>query len=283
MSLKQLFHREKPFFIGVPAFIWQVLFFYVPLLFIVILSFTQIFDVGIESGFTLENYYVFLTPTYAAIIFQSFVLALGTGLLCLLVGYPVAYYIAFYAKNKNIPLFLLIVPFWTNFLLHVFAWFFVLDRTGVINNLLMYTGIISEPIQFLNSMFAIFVVMVYSYLPFMVLPVYSILEKFDKRLVEASQDLGASMTATLFKVIFPLSMPGIISGFFLVFIPSFGEFAIPSLMGGDRYVFVGNVIYNYILGNRTMEVGAAFTVLSVVSLSLFLFLLYRLFKAYIKT
>lgn len=279
-NIKKSFLKEKPFALGAPAFIWQLLFFYIPLLFILFLSFTQLSVDSIYNGFTLEHYKNFFASTYVHIIVRSLLLAISTGIACFFIGYPLAYYIAFKSKHKNLLLFLLIVPFWTNFLLHIFAWFFLLDHSGLVNNMLVYFKIVKEPIQFLNTMFAIFLVMVYAYLPFMVLPLYSILEKFDKKLIEASQDLGASLWQTLIRIMLPLSLPGIISGFFLVFVPSFGEFAIPSLMGGDRYAFVGNVIYSYILGNRTMELGSAFTVLSVLVLALFLWISYSIFKKF---
>ncbi len=279
-NIKKSFLKEKPFALGAPAFIWQLLFFYIPLLFILFLSFTQLSVDSIYNGFTLEHYKNFFASTYVHIIVRSLLLAISTGIACFFIGYPLAYYIAFKSKHKNLLLFLLIVPFWTNFLLHIFAWFFLLDHSGLVNNMLVYFNIVKEPIQFLNTMFAIFLVMVYAYLPFMVLPLYSILEKFDKKLIEASQDLGASLWQTLIRIMLPLSLPGIISGFFLVFVPSFGEFAIPSLMGGDRYAFVGNVIYSYILGNRTMELGSAFTVLSVLVLALFLWISYSIFKKF---
>jgi ABC-type spermidine/putrescine transport system permease subunit I len=157
---------------------------------------------------------------------------------------------------------LLIVPFWTNFLLHVYAWFFVLEREGFINNLLHATHLIQSPIPFLNSLFATMLMMVYYYLPFMVLPIYSSLEKFDYRLIETSVDLGASWLQTLKRIILPLSIGGIRAGFFLVYIPSFGEFAIPELMGGDKQMFVGSVVARYILGDQTGSLGAAFTVVS---------------------
>ena len=200
-------------------------------------------------------------------ILSSFILALGNAILCLLIAYPLAYFLAFTGKRyKNIFLFLLIVPFWTNFLLHVYAWFFVLEREGFINNLLRGLGLINEPLILLNTPFAIMIMMVYYYLPFMVMPLYSSLEKMDSRLIEASLDLGATWGQTLRRVMLPLTKRGLIAGFFLVYIPSFGEFAIPELMGGDRLMFVGTVVSNYILGDETGSLGAAFTVVASILL-----------------
>ncbi len=258
---------ELPFSIGAPALIWQVLFFYVPLTILVVTSVLKFNEFDVFEGITFEKIAFFLRPLYLKVILSSFILALSNAILCLLIAYPLAYFLAFTGKRfKNFLLFLLIVPFWTNFLLHVYAWFFVLEKEGILNNLLRSLGIISEPINMLNSHFSIMIMMVYYYLPFMVMPLYSSLEKMDFRLVEASLDLGASWGQTLRRIILPLTKRGLKAGFFLVYIPSFGEFAIPELMGGDRWMFVGTVVSNYILGDETGSLGAAFTVVASVFL-----------------
>jgi len=254
---------ELPFSIGAPALIWQILFFYLPLAILVVTSVLKFNEFEAFVGLTFEKIAFFLRPLYLKVILSSFILALGNAILCLLIAYPLAYFLALTGKRfKNFFLFLLIVPFWTNFLLHVYAWFFVLEKKGFLNNLLQALGIISEPINMLNTHFAIMIMMVYYYLPFMVMPLYSSLEKIDFRLVEASLDLGASWGQTLRRVILPLTKRGLKAGFFLVYIPSFGEFAIPELMGGDRWMFVGTVVSNYILGDETGSLGAAFTVVA---------------------
>lgn len=243
--------------------IWQVLFFYLPLAILVISSFLRFSELDTFEGFTFEKVTYFVRPLYFRVISSSFLLALGNAILCLLIAYPLAYFLAFTGKRyKNFFLFLLIVPFWTNFLLHVYAWFFVLERNGILNNLLRGIGIIHAPLQMLNTPFAIMIMMVYYYLPFMVMPLYSSLEKMDVRLIEASLDLGASWGQTLRRVILPLTKRGLKAGFFLVYIPSFGEFAIPELMGGDKLMFVGSAISHYILGDQTGSLGAAFTVVA---------------------
>jgi spermidine/putrescine transport system permease protein len=256
-------HSELPFSIGVPALIWQVLFFYLPLAILVVTSVLKFNEFEAFEGITFEKITFFLRPLYLKVILSSFILALSNTILCLFIAYPLAYFLAFTAKRfKIFFLFLLIVPFWTNFLLHVYAWFLVLEKGGFLNNLLRLLGIITEPINMLNSHFSIMIMMIYYYLPFMVMPLYSSLEKMDFRLVEASLDLGASWSQTLRRVILPLTKRGFKTGFFLVYIPSFGEFAIPELMGGDRWMFVGTVISNYILGDETGSLGAAFTVVA---------------------
>lgn len=283
MAIKNIIREEQPFFIASLALVWQILFFYVPLFFIIILSIVRISSNGEFIGLTSENFVHFLSMPYILIIFKSILLALANGLLCFLVGYPVAHFISFKAgKFKNFFLFLLILPFWTNFLLHIYAWFFVLERGGFLNNLLINLGIISKPLQLLNSFWAVMAVMLYCYLPFMVLPIYSILERLNRNLLEASADLGASVWQTWRQVILPLSLSGIKSGFFLVFVPSFGEFAIPGLIGGEKYMFVGTVISQYILGYRTMSLGAAFTILSCTILIIFTILAYTLSKKFFK-
>lgn len=259
--------RDLPFVFATPAILWQIVFFYLPLAFIIISSITIFSQEGQWQGLTLEKITRFISPIYLKVIGSSLLLALSNSILCLLIGFPLAYFLAFHAKRwKNFFLFLLLIPFWTNFLLHVYAWFFVLERKGFLNNLLIKLHLLSEPLALLNSIFAIMVMMIYHYLPFMILPLYTSLEKFDRNLLDASQDLGASFFHTFRQILLPLSIRGIRVGIFLVFIPSFGEFAIPELMGGDRWMFVGNVISTYILGERTGSLGAAFTVVSIILL-----------------
>jgi spermidine/putrescine transport system permease protein len=275
---KAIMHKsEIPFATGVPALIWQGAFFYIPLLLIICSSVFSFSSSGAISGLTFDKIALFLTPTYLWVILSSLMLAFGNALLCLMIAYPLAYFLAFTAKKyKNLLLFLLIVPFWTNFLLHVYAWFFVLEREGIINTLLLWLGIIDQPLHLLNSLFSVMIMMVYYYLPFMVLPIYSSLERFDSRLIEASLDLGASSWQTIQRIVLPLTMRGIMAGFFLVYIPSFGEFAIPELMGGDKKMFVGSIVSHYILGESTGSLGAAFTVVSCIILLLSALALYWL-------
>lgn len=268
---------QLPFAVGIPSFVWQAIFFYLPLAFIVVSTFLKIDEVGHIQGVTLSNIRLFLTPTYMKVIGSSLALALGNAILCFFIAFPLAYFLAFTGrKYKNVFLFLLIVPFWTNFLLHVYAWFYVLEYHGFINTLLLKLGIITSPLHMLNSLFAIMVMMVYYYLPFMVLPIYAALEKFNHSLMEASFDLGGSFFDTFRKIMIPLTSRGIRAGFFLVFIPSFGEFAIPELMGGDKKMFVGSVVSQYILGEGTGSLGAAFTLLSGLLLIMSTMVLYAL-------
>ncbi len=252
--LKQNIKHELPFLAAIPALMWQVLFLGLPLAIMIFLS--------LSSGF---SYYRTLVTSgvYAHIILRSLLLAIGTALTCLVCAYPVAYFLAVYVKRfKGFFLFLLTIPFWTSFLVQIYAWFFLLERNGIVNNLLLKVGIISDPLPLANSFFAIFLVMVYCYLPFMIMPLYSILEKMDMRLYEASADLGAKPWQTFLHVVVPLSMPGIKTGVLLVMVPAFGELAIPTLMGGGKYMTVGSLIYYFFVVARDNPLGAAFTVLS---------------------
>ena len=269
-------HRtEVPFAIGIPALIWQALFFYIPLLFIIISSFLQVSEIGQIEGLTLNHVRMFLSPVYLKVILASLFLALTNATLCFLIAYPLAYFLAFTGrKYRHVFLFLVIVPFWTNFLLHVYAWFYVLEKHGFINNLLMKIKLINEPLHLLNSLPAIIIMMIYYYLPFMLLPLYASLDRFNYRLIEASYDLGGSFYSTFRRILLPITSRGIRAGFFLVFIPSFGEFVIPELMGGDKKMFVGTVVSQYILGEGTGSLGAAFTLLSGIILIISSVLLY---------
>jgi spermidine/putrescine transport system permease protein len=254
-SLTSLF----PLFAGTAGFVWQVLFFYIPLFFIIVLSFTGPGVVGYFEPF--------ITLSYVKVIWRSLVLAFFNATVCALIAYPLAYFLAFQVRRfKSFLLFLVILPFWNNFLLHVYAWIFVLDRHGMVNSILKALGLIHEPLHLLNTPFAVGIMMVYFYLPFMIMPLYASLERFDHRLLEASLDLGATWWQTVRRVLLPLTMSGLRSGFFLVFIPSFGEFAIPEFMGGDKTMYVGSVVSHLILGAQTVGAGAAFTVLSSVAL-----------------
>ncbi len=268
MIVKKIFTQELPFFLGLPAFLWQVVFIYAPLLLMIGLSF---------KSFSLEYVTTFLNREYFLILVRSLVLGAGTASFALLLGYPVAYWIALCSgRLKSFLLFLLFLPFLTNILLHIYAWMLLLSRTGFLNQLLQFLHITAEPVHFLNSASAVFAVMVYCYVPFIILPIYSDLEKFDVRMIEASADLGASSWQTFWRVIFPLSLPGVRSGLFLVLVPAFSEFIVPELIGGDRMVFAGGVVAHFTLHGDMVSYGAAFTLLAALVLVCVVSLLYWL-------
>jgi spermidine/putrescine transport system permease protein len=192
-------------------------------------------------------------------------LAITTSLICFILAYPLAYTLAIKIDKKfrMFLLFLLILPSWTSIVVQVYAWFFLLEKNGFLTQFLYRAGVISENFHLLNNYFTILIGMVSTYLPFMVFPIYAVLERMDKRLLEASADLGANKIETFKRVIFPLSLPGVSAGFLLVFIPSFGEFAIPSLLGGSKYAFWGSVIVDRFLRSRDWRAGAALAVLGI--------------------
>ena len=214
------YSQEKYFFMGAPAIIWQSLFFFLPLLFVLVLSFLE--PASCKPLFTIANYINILAYAPVKAILTSLLLALLNVFLCLLVAYPMAYCLVFKVRHwQNVLMFFLTLPLWVNFLVQVYAWFFILERNGLVNNVLMKIGLISEPLHLMNNMFSIVLVMFHVYLPFMVMPIYNILEKLDFHLIEAANDLGASWWQTLKTVTLPLSISGIQLGSFLVFVLSF--------------------------------------------------------------
>src|SRR5215218_5047140 len=251
-----------------PVTLWLGLFFLVPLLLILAYSFgTSGVYGGITLGFYPGNFAKVFDPLYLEIIVRTFVIALMTTVLCLLIGYPLAYFITFKGgRYKHTLILLVMIPFWTSLLLRAYAWVVILSGNGIANRVLQFLGITDEPITLIFTPQAVLMGMVYSYLPFMVLPLYAALEKFDISLKEAAQDLGASRWHTFWRVTFPLSMPGVIAGSILVFIPSAGEFVIPNLLGGARTVMVGNLIQQQFLSARDWAFGSALAVMLAVLL-----------------
>jgi spermidine/putrescine transport system permease protein len=255
--------QELSFFFTVPALVWQLFFLFIPLIIVLFYSIIQL----PEGTLTLAHYRDLINPVYFQVIFRSLVLAIVSSAACLLLGYPLAYYLALSIKRgKNFLLFLVTLPFWTSFLILIYSWYFLLEQHGIINSMLLRVGLISAPLMLSNNVVAIFVVMLYCYLPFMIMPLYSSLEKIDPNLLEASADLGATPWQTFWRVTVPLSLPGVRTGTLLVLVPTFGEFAIPALIGGSKSLFVGSLISYFYLVARDNSLGSAFTVLSGVAL-----------------
>lgn len=270
--LSAIISQELSFLFSLPAVLWQLLFMIAP---VIIIIYFSIADPSSWWPFTLKYYMQHMRWTTVKIIGRSLFFALTTATTCLLLAYPVSYYLAFRVRRlRGFLLFLLTLPFWVNFLVQVYAWYFLLEYKGLINIVLLKLGIIQEPLLMVNSLFAIYIVMVYCYLPFMIMPLYSTLEKIDSRLLEASADLGATPWQTFRRITIPLSLPGIKTGFLLVLIPSFGEFVIPSLVGGSKNMFVGSLVSYYFLVARNNPAGAAFTCLSGLTLITIIVLLY---------
>jgi putrescine transport system permease protein len=210
-----------------------------------------------------ENY-IFLTTDdlYWKAYLSSLKIALLSTVFTLLIGYPIAYGIS-QAANAWRPtlLMLIILPFWTSFLIRVYAWMGILGNEGVLNQFLLWTGLLSDPIKIMNTLTAVYIGIVYTYLPFMILPVYSALEKLDNSLIEAAEDLGCSRFSAFWLVTIPLSKNGIIAGSFLVFIPALGEFVIPSLLGGSRTLMIGKVLWEEFFSNRDWPVASSVAII----------------------
>ena len=252
---------------------------YVPFVFIIFVSFLKDIDYSVWANFSLQNYSQLFSSVYFIIWGRSLALASVTAVLCLAIAYPIAYFLVFrVARLRNILLFLLVLPFWANFLVQVYAWFFVLERGGILNSALLKIGIISEPLRILNTQFSVYLVMLFCFLPFMVMPIYSSMEGINKSVFEASFDLGANRWQTLTRVVMPLSSSGIRTGFFLVFIPSFGEFVVPLLLGGGKNMYAGSLISFLFLETKSIEWGAAFTCLSGIVLIIAVFVFNWLLK-----
>jgi spermidine/putrescine transport system permease protein len=262
-QFKKLIKSETYFFLVMPACIWQGAFLILPIIFVIILSLSTGTGSQLVQSFTLDNFREILHVSQVGIVIRSIMLASVTAIASLIIGYPVGYFLALYLKRfKFLFLFLLSIPFLINVLVQVYAWFFILEKNGVINHLLVFLGMVKKPVNFLNSYFAIYLVMFHVYLPFMIMPIYSALEKIDVKLIEASYDLGADFRKTLWHIILPLSMPGLRAGFFLVYVVSFGEYVIPSLLGGMKCFFVGTLISEYFFIGKDWHLGAAFICLS---------------------
>ncbi|APC40458.1 ABC transporter permease [Clostridium estertheticum] len=249
-----------------PALIWLIVFFVMPLLFIVIVSFSTRGEVGnIIYKFTLGNYIRLLDPLYINIFIKSVLIATYTTMLCLIFGYPFAYIIAnFNKKFKPLLLLLIILPFWTNSLVRTYAIIVLLKTEGIINTLLLHFHIINIPLNLMYNNFAVMIGMLYMMFPFMVLPLYTSIEKLDKRILDAASDLGAGPFYKFIKIILPLTKGGIVSGSILVFIPTLGLFFVTDLMGGSKVILMSNLIKNQFLTARDWPFGSAISVILII-------------------
>jgi spermidine/putrescine transport system permease protein len=241
-----------------PAWLWAALLFAAPMAIVLAYSLlTRGAYGGIEPPWTAESYLRLFDPLYGTILLRSFAMAAAATLVCLAAGFPAALFIARAGARRNLYLQLVILPFWTSFLVRTYAWLFLLRDTGLFNTVLVGLGIVREPLPLLYNDGAVLLGLVYGYLPFMVLPLYATLERLDPALVEASADLGARPWTTFWRVIVPLSKPGIRAGAVLVFIPCLGAYLTPDLLGGGRTVLIGNLVQNQFTSARDWPFGAA--------------------------
>jgi spermidine/putrescine transport system permease protein len=265
---------------AIPILIWISLLVGMPLMFVVVLSFLSRDSLGnIVFRFTLENYKRIFDPVYLRVFLNSFILAVLTGLITLLIGYPVAYFTTkLQPKKRSFVIMLIILPFWISSLLRTYGWIILLGKTGLINSLLMQLNIVKEPLNMMYRFGTTLVGMAYMLIPFMIIAVYNSVDKLDKSLVEASYDLGASRWKTFLNITLPLTIPGIAGGFTLVFIPSLGMFFVSDLLGGGRTIFLGNLINTLVSRGRNRPLAAAFSVGMIVLVLLVLFIYNRVAK-----
>jgi spermidine/putrescine transport system permease protein len=261
-----------------PGGLWLLVFFLVPILIMLVYSvmLRGIYG-GVEPGFTLEHYRRFFDPLYLDILRRTFVWSLACTAICLLLGYPVAYAIARGGRWKSFLLFLVVLPFWTSFLVRTFAMIFLMRDTGLINSWLLRFGLIQDPIIMLYTPFAVMVGLVYGFLPFMILPIYASLEKLDLSLLEAAEALGARPAERFRRITLPLSLPGVVAGCLLVFIPALGSFLTADLLGGAKQLMIGNLVQNQFSAARNWPFGSAasFIVMALVLLAVLLYLRVR--------
>ena len=272
-------------------YLWLTVFFLVPFLIVLKIAFSNVqlsmppvepvfswaADQVVQIRLHLSNFsFVFGDRLYIAAFLNSLQVAGVSTLLALLIGYPMAYGIARAPGTwRNILFLLVVLPFFTSFLLRVYAWMGLLGRSGLINGLLLKLGLVQEPLQLLQTDFAVYLGMVYSYLPFMVLPLYSAIEKLDLTLLEAAADLGCRPTKAFVKITLPLTREGIFAGCLLVFIPAVGEYVIPALLGGPDTLMIGRVVWDEFFANRDWPVASALAIVLLALLSGFVLLLQR--------
>lgn len=253
--------------LAVPAIFWLVFFFILPVLLVAVISLmTRGSGGNPELPLTFTHYERTFT-TFGIVLQRSLGIAFWTTVICLLMGYPLALFIRTRQNPfaRRFALFLIILPFWTNFLVRTYAWRMLLGREGVINGVFQFFGIAGEPIQLLNTEFAVMVGLVYGFLPFMVLPIYASVERFDFHYLEAAYDLGADKWRAFWRVMLPMTLPGVLAGCVLVFIPAIGSFVTPDLLGGRQGLMIGNLIQGQFKATGNLPLGAA---MSMVMLSL---------------
>ncbi|MCQ3000801.1 ABC transporter permease subunit [Pseudomonas syringae] len=279
-ALGRITPNGRQLVIGAP-FLWLFLFFALPFLIVIKISFaeadvaippyTEIFSYAEQKFEVILNFanYALLTgdDLYISAYLGSLKMAFFSTLLCLLIGFPMAYAIATARKElQTVLLLLIMMPTWTAILIRVYAWMGILSNNGLLNAFLMWLGLIDEPLQILNTNLAVYIGVVYSYLPFMILPLYANLVKHDMSLLEAASDLGSSTFNSFWKITVPLSKNGVIAGCMLVFIPVVGEFVIPELLGGPETLMIGRVLWQEFFNNRDWPVASALAVIMLLIL-----------------
>ncbi len=283
--------RSNAWLLLVPAGIWYLVFFLIPMLFPLIFSFAQSDPTGgvVLNNFSADNYGRFLKCNvlaygelgeciYIKVFVQTIVFAILGTLGCLIIAYPLAYFLATRAGQwRTTLLVLIIVPFWTSFLIRTYAWQVLLADQGIVNSFFISLGVITDAtrIRMLDTPYAVYMGIIYNYLPLIVFPLYVSLERLDKSLLEASKDLGANRISTFRQITLPLTSPGLFTGVLLTFIPLTGEYIIPSLLGGSKTLLMGNLIANQFLQARDWSFGSASAIMLIATLVLFVVLWFR--------
>ena len=282
-------HAGRRLVAGIPA-VWLAVFFLIPFLIVLKISFSEarlaippyaplitwLRGVPIPSIHLASYAYLFTDPLYLRSYLYSIMVAAVSTLLCLLIGYPMAYAIARAGEAwRTFLLMLIVLPFWTSFLLRVYAWIGLLQNDGLVNNVLLRLGLIHHPVTLLQTDFSLYIGIVYSYLPFMILPLYANLEKHDAALLEAAADLGARPLAAFLRVTLPQSLPGIAAGSLLVFIPAVGEYVIPTLLGRTDQIMIGRMLSDEFFDNRDWPVASGVAILVLLLLVVPIVLLQR--------
>ncbi|MBP7175954.1 MAG: ABC transporter permease [Thermoclostridium sp.] len=256
--------KNRSKLLAYPYIVWIAIFIVIPLLLVLYYSLTKgnIHEPS-TLEFTIENYSKFFDRLYLRVIWKSFLLAFISTVLCLVLGYPVAYIIArANIKYRSILLMFFLVPIWMNFLLRTYAWMAILSPNGFLNKLLEFVGL--RPLNIMPGQTAVILGMVYNFLPFMVLPIYTVLSKIDKNVLEAANDLGANAFITFIRVILPLTVPGIISGVTMVFMPAVSTFVISKLLGGGKEMLIGNLIEQQFTVQRDWHFGSALSIILMI-------------------
>jgi spermidine/putrescine transport system permease protein len=268
--------RRKGALLALPAILWLGIFFLLPVMIVFVYSFMTRTRGGLPTlPFTLEHYERVFT-TFWPVLLDSVWIAFLTTIVCLLIGYPLAFWISTRQKQwvRQLAMFGIILPFWTNFLIRTYALQTILGREGIINSLLQSLNLVTEPLRLLNTDGAVLLGLIYGYLPFMVLPIYATVERFEFRYVEAAHDLGANDLRAFLRVILPITLPGIVAGFILVFIPTIGAFVTPSLLGGTQGLMIGSLITDQYRGSGNQPLGSALSMvmMAMVMIALFIYI-----------
>jgi len=260
---------------GLVYLLWLAVFFLIPVIVILTYSFFERdYQGGVIFKFSLQGYKDILNPNYVAVFLRTIFISLVSSVVSIILAIPVAYYIAF-SRWKNILLLLVIVPFWTNSLIRIYAWIFILGNNGLVNQFLIKMGFTESYVQFIYNNFAVVLVLVYTYLPFAILPLYSAIERLEKNIFEAAMDLGCTKRQVFFRVLLPNIRQGIISAFVFVFIPAIGTYAVPELVGGKNSRLIGNEIARLLTTARNWPAAAAISsvllAITIIAVTVFMF------------